>query len=82
MTPIFVSALLLDTHRVLLARDAEHWELPSTPLADGESTEEALARLLGKDLRTQIVDEVFLDSLYERTPNGRPAIRNVFLVRS
>jgi predicted kinase len=82
MTTILVSALLIHGDCALLARAAGgNWELPTVPLAENESTEEALARLLERDLDARLMDEEFVDSVYERLDGGEPVIRNVFLVR-
>jgi len=82
MTTIYVSALCSDRGRVLLVKNtAGAWELPTTSLGDGESTEEALRRLLADMLGVELKQEEFLDTFYEQTEAGSPAVRNVYVVR-
>jgi len=82
MTTIFVSALCSDRGRALLAKKTNGaWELPTTLLGDGESTEDALRRLLADMLGVELKQEEFLDTFYEQTGGGPPAVRNVYLVR-
>jgi predicted kinase len=82
MPTILVSALLLEGGQALLAQRLDGgWELPTTPLGEFESTEEALARLLGVTLGVRSCEDDFVDTIYERRDADHPVIRNVFAVR-
>lgn len=81
-TAILVSALLAQNGRALLTRRQNGiWELPTEPLAEHETTEETLVRLLREQLGLEATDEEFLETYYERdTDGGAPLIRNVYRV--
>jgi adenylate kinase family enzyme len=82
MTNIFVSALIVHKARALLGCTANgKWELPTEPLGEVETVEDALGRLLAKELGlVEAIDE-FLDTYYERGSESTNAVvRNVFRV--
>jgi ADP-ribose pyrophosphatase YjhB (NUDIX family)/chloramphenicol 3-O-phosphotransferase len=80
MPTITVSAILLDRGRILLMRPegAGVWALPGGLLAETDaSVEEALVRVLAELTGIEITEERYLDTLYERMPDG-VVVHNVF----
>lgn len=84
MPAIVISAILDDYGRILLTRRQDGaWDLPTGALADGESTEQALDRILRETLGLRVLEQQFLETYFERVPEtGEPLLRNVYLVRS
>ena len=84
MPVIEISAIVDDGERMLLVQRPDGcWELPTGLLEPEESTEEALARILGETLGLRVVEQEFLETYYERVPgSGEPLLRNVYRVHS
>jgi ADP-ribose pyrophosphatase YjhB (NUDIX family) len=82
MPTIVVSGLIEDGDRSLVSRSASgEWGLPGGVLADNETTEEALRRLLLQDFGIQVEQEEFLDTFFERAPElSQPLLRNVYRI--
>jgi chloramphenicol 3-O-phosphotransferase/ADP-ribose pyrophosphatase YjhB (NUDIX family) len=82
--PIFVWAVVTDERGVLLvpARETDGWLLPGGPLLDDDETvEAAVAReLLSRYGVSLPAEPDFLATRYERRPDGRTAVHNLFLV--
>ncbi len=81
-TPIFVWAVVTDERGVLLlpAREADGWTLPGGPLeADDDTVEAAIMRELRSRYGIALPDEPeFLATRYERLPDGRTVVHNLF----
>ena len=86
MPAIFVWAVVTDERGVLLvpARAAGGWQLPGGPLrSDDETVEEAMLRELEARFGVRLMEEpVFLDTQYERKPDGETVVHNLFHVSS
>lgn len=83
-TPIFVWAVVTEERGVLLipARDADGWTLPGGPLLpDDDTVETAILRELRTRHGVTLPDEPeFLATRYERRPDGRTVVHNLFHV--
>lgn len=86
MPSIFVWAVVTDPRGVLLvpASEADGWLLPGGPLRDDdESVEVALMQEIERRFGVRLADEPdFLDTQYERAPDGRTVVHNLFHVPS
>lgn len=82
MATITVSGIITREEHILLVRPAgaEHWLLPHGHLADDDdSVEAALERSLRELLAVEILAHEFVDTLYERLPEG-VTVHNIFIV--
>lgn len=81
-TPIFVWAVVTDERGILLvpAREADGWTLPGGPLlADDDTVETAILRELSTRHGVALPGEPeFLATRYERRPDGRTVVHNLF----
>ncbi len=86
MPAIFVWAVVTDERGVLLvpARGADGWLLPGGPLrSEDETVEEAMLRELEARFGVRLSEEpLFLDTQYERRPDGETVVHNLFHVPS
>src|SRR5262249_14410523 len=86
MPPLMVWALVTGERGVLLvpARAVDGWLLPGGPLRDhDESVESAVMREVITRFGVQLAEEPeFLDTVYERRPDGSSVVHNLFHVPS
>jgi hypothetical protein len=78
MPPIVISAVITDGSSVLLERlpGGGGLRLPRYDLGDEETIEDALATHLFRDLGISVVEQEFIDTVYEQASNGAEIVLN------
>lgn len=78
MPQITVQAVVTGPRGVLLLRDGAVWRLPGGVLLGDDDVDDAIVRELGRDTGIEATQPEFLDTFYERLPDGETAVHNLY----